>query len=141
MNRLIILSFLFVAFSASNSMAKSSCGIQPPKNTPESALSGLATVKEADAEKTALAGFSSFAGAATVANKELEVEHGCLVYSFDVQIAGHKGFEEVHVDAGTGKVLSRKHETSKQEAAEAKHEAKEAAADKAKTPTSPPAAH
>jgi hypothetical protein len=36
--------------------------------------------------------------------------------------------------------LSRKHETTRQEAAEMKHEAKEAAAEKARTPTAPPAA-
>jgi hypothetical protein len=85
-------------------------------------------VSQADAEKAALAGFANFASPATIAKSELEIEQSCLVYSFDVQIAGEKGFEEVHVDAGTGKVLSRKHETSRHEAAESKQEAKEAAA-------------
>lgn len=141
MKRIVTLSLLFVAFSASTSIANSPCGIRPPKETPESALASLATVNQADAEKAALAGFANFAVAATVAESELEVERGCLVYSFDVQVAGKKGVEEVLVDAGTGKVLSREHETSKQEAAEARHEAKKAAAAKAKTPTPPPAAH
>ncbi len=129
MKRIVTLALLFVAFSASISAAKSPCGIRPPKDTPKSALAGLATVKEADAEKAALAGFANFPGTATVAESELEVERGCLVYSFDVQVAGQKGAEEVLVDAGSGKILSRKQEPSKQEAA------------KAKTPTPPPAAH
>ena len=49
---------------------------------------------------------------------ELEVEDGCLVYSFDIKVAGKSGAEEVMVDAGNGKVLSRKHESAMKEAAE-----------------------
>ena len=74
----------------------------------------------------ALAGFADFAATATVSESELEVEHGCLVYSFDIRVTGQKGVEEVLVDAGTGKVLTRGHETSSQEAKEAKAEAEEA---------------
>ena len=135
MNRLVTLSLLFICLSVSAAAAKTPCSIHPPKDTPESALAGLAKVNKAEAEKAALAGFANFATSATVAESELEVEDNCLVYSFDVRVAGHKGVEEVLVDAGTGKVLSRKHETSKQEAAEARREAKEAAAVKAKTQT------
>jgi hypothetical protein len=40
------------------------------------------------------------------------------VYSFDIAIPGKPGIEEIIVDAGTGKVLSHKHESAKQEAAE-----------------------
>ena len=40
----------------------------------------------------------------------------CLL--FDIRVSGKKGVEEVRVDAGTGKILSHKHETQKQEAAE-----------------------
>lgn len=60
---------------------------------------------------------------------ELEAENGCLVYSFDVRVAGRSGIDEVLVDAGSGKVLQRHHESPKQEA-------DEAAADKAQKPHS-----
>jgi uncharacterized membrane protein YkoI len=47
--------------------------------------------------------------------RELEVEHGCLVYSFDIKVAGKDGTEEVLIDARTGQVLSHEHESTKQE--------------------------
>jgi len=53
-----------------------------------------------------------------ITEAELELERGCLVYSFDVHAAGHKGVTEIVVDAGTGKVLSRMDESKAQEAAE-----------------------
>lgn len=115
---------LVCAFSAG--AAEWPCTVHATKNTPDSALAGMAKVTQADAQKAALAGFSNFASPATIAESELEIERDCLVYSFDVQVAGQKGVEEVLVDAGSGKVLSRKHETSKHEAAEARHEAAEA---------------
>jgi uncharacterized membrane protein YkoI len=46
----------------------------------------------------------------TIVGAELESEHGCLIWSFDVRIAGKSGVQEVHVDAGNGNVLSVKHE-------------------------------
>jgi len=124
MNRLFPLSLLFIVFPVC--AAQLPCTIRPPKDTLESALPGLTKVTETDAQKTALAGFADFAATATVTDSELEVEHGCLVYSFDIRVAGRKGVEEVLVDAGTGKVLTREHETSSQEAKEAKAEAAEA---------------
>ena len=47
---------------------------------------------------------------ASVASGELEAEGGCLIYSFDIQIPGKQSIVEVAVDAGTGKVLAKKHE-------------------------------
>ena len=92
------------------------CSIRPSKDTPISVLPGLATVSQADAQKTALVGIK--APSTAVAEGELEVEQGCLVYSFDIRIPGKSGVEEVMVDAGTGKIISHKHETQKQEQAE-----------------------
>jgi iron-sulfur cluster repair protein YtfE (RIC family) len=54
----------------------------------------------------------------TVEEGELEVEHGCLVYSFDIRVSGKEGAEEVLIDAGTGKVLSHTHESAEEETAE-----------------------
>ena len=57
-------------------------------------------------------------GPRNVTEGELEIERGCLVYSFDIRVPGKSGIDEVMVDPGTGKVLSHTHETPRQEAAE-----------------------
>ena len=59
---------------------------------------------------------------ATVKSQELEREHGKLVYSFDLSVPGRSGIEEVQVDAISGRIVSKKHETP---AAEHKEQAKE----------------
>jgi uncharacterized membrane protein YkoI len=43
---------------------------------------------------------------------ELEREHGLLIWSFDLAVAGKRGIEEVEVDALTGKIVSVEHEGS-----------------------------
>ena len=93
------------------------CSIHPPKRARASSLPALTKVSQADAERTALASIGAPAGA-KVAEGELEVEHGCLVYSFDIRMPGQSGIEEVMVDPGTGKVISHTHESARQEAAE-----------------------
>jgi uncharacterized membrane protein YkoI len=47
---------------------------------------------------------------ATIKEVELEQEHGALVWSFDLVVAGKPGIEEVNVDALTGKIVSVEHE-------------------------------
>ena len=69
-------------------------------------------VSEAEARKTALAGIKAPSTCKT--EGELEVEQGCLVYSFDIRIPGKSGVEEIMVDAETGKIISHKHETQEQ---------------------------
>jgi uncharacterized membrane protein YkoI len=54
---------------------------------------------------------------AAITKGGLEVENGCLVYSYDVKVPGKSGFEEVIVDAGSGKVLKTEHENSTGETA------------------------
>jgi hypothetical protein len=56
---------------------------------------------------------------------ELEKEHGRLVYSFDIAAPKQSGVEEVMVDATSGKVISKKHESAAAEAKEHAAEAKE----------------
>lgn len=63
-----------------------------------------------------------------IVSKELEVEDGCLLYSFDLRLKSVQGVEEVQVDAISGKVISQKHETPEAEAAEAAADAKPAKA-------------
>lgn len=53
-----------------------------------------------------------------IKDEEIEREGGRLVYSFDIKTAGRAGIDEVLVDASTGAVLSVKHESPADEAAE-----------------------
>ncbi|HEY1435555.1 MAG TPA: hypothetical protein VGG65_09285 [Thermoanaerobaculia bacterium] len=93
------------------------CSLHPGKGATKAELEALAKVPEAEARKTALASLKD-PSHATVRASELEAEHGCLVYSYDVQIAGLRGVQEIQVDAGDGKVLSSKPESPRAEAAE-----------------------
>jgi len=43
---------------------------------------------------------------------ELEREHGVLIWSFDLTVAGKPGVEEVEVDALTGKIVGVEHEAN-----------------------------
>lgn len=81
----------------------------------DSALQAQAKVSEADARVTALAKVPS----GTVSSAELEKEHGKLVWSFDIAQARSPNVTEVQVDAISGKIVSTKVETPRQEAKEA----------------------
>ncbi|MBA3672054.1 MAG: PepSY domain-containing protein [Gemmatimonadaceae bacterium] len=65
---------------------------------------------------------------ASIRTGELEREGGTLIYSFDMKSAGKSGIDEVNIDAVTGKLVSKVHETPKDERAEAKADAKAARA-------------
>ena len=56
---------------------------------------------------------------------EIEREGGKLIYSFDMKVPHKSGIDEVNIDAMTGKLVSKQHETPKDEKAEAKIDAKE----------------
>ena len=101
------------------------CTIHPPKGASDQALSKLATVSKETAQAAALAAVKS-SSTATIASAELEAEHGCLIWSFDVKRPKLRGIQEVTVDAGSGKVLSSSHETPRDETKEATQEAAEA---------------
>lgn len=45
-----------------------------------------------------------------IQNLELEREHGKLIYSFEIKVAGKAGITEVNVDAMTGRVGPLEHE-------------------------------
>ena len=59
-----------------------------------------------------------------IESKELEKEHGKLVYSFDIRTTN--GLHEVNVDAMTGSVIDDKVETPADEAKEKQQDAKKA---------------
>jgi uncharacterized membrane protein YkoI len=60
----------------------------------------------------------------TVRSEELEKEHGKLIYSFDIVVPGKSGVEEVNVNAVTGKVVNKHHESAASERREAAKEHK-----------------
>lgn len=77
-------------------------------------LRAEAKVSYETAKKAALASVKG----GTIRSAELEREGGKLLYSFDMKRKGQPGIEEVHVDAGTGQVLSVDHEGPGTEARE-----------------------
>jgi uncharacterized membrane protein YkoI len=83
-----------------------------------------AKVKEADARAIALARVKG----GRVKSEELEREHNHLIWSYDIEVPGKAGIEEVNVDAMSGKVLAVLHEGRKLEQREALAERKEQAA-------------
>lgn len=95
------------------------CSIHPPKGASAEALAKLALIKEADARQIALTAVKADKDA-VVKSSELEAEGGCLVWSYDIKLAGKRGVEEVMVDAGNGQVLSQSHESPAKEQAEQK---------------------
>lgn len=113
----IIIGFVLVTLTGRQLYAQQTppaCSVRPKRHTPAARLPALATADQADAERTALASLKTSAPT-MFTERELEVEHGCLVYSFDIKVAGKDGTEEVLIDARTGQVLSHEHESTKQE--------------------------
>jgi len=84
-------------------------------------LKAEAKVSEQDAINTAMKEVPD----GKIESAEIEREGGKLIYSFDVKAPHKSGIEEVNVDAVSGTVVKKEHETAKQEKAEAKKEAKE----------------
>ena len=99
------------------------CSVHLKNNAPASELQRLTKVTMAQARATALS--AVMAPPSAVVEGELEVEHGCLIYSFDIRVPQRRDISEVWVDPGTGKVLSRTQETPAQQAAEGARDAAE----------------
>lgn len=57
-----------------------------------------------------------------VRGEELEREGGRLIYSYDIEVPGEAGVQEVNVDAMTGQVVATTHEGPAKEKAEASRE-------------------
>jgi len=118
MKRITGLALMFlVAIAATVSATPRTCTIHPKSGATSEELAAMAKVTRPDAQRSALATLKD-PSKATVKDAELEAEGGCLVYSFDIEVAGKTGVQEIQIDAGDGKVLSSKHETPKAEAAE-----------------------
>lgn len=91
-----------------------------PANS-DSALAAQAKITKAAATTTALAKVPG----GVVKSVELEREHGKLIYSFDITVAGKSGVDEVQVNAIDGSVVSVVHENAKAEKKEAQAEKSE----------------
>src|SRR3979409_1042987 len=102
MNRSRILSSLAMTLLTGSTLlaAGMPCSIHPKKGAKKDELAAMAKISQDDAQKAALASLKD-SSKATVKEAELEAEHGCLVYSFDIAVEGQSGVEEVMVDAGT----------------------------------------
>ena len=116
MDPLALFAIALLSVSIPTSAAKLYCSIHPARDTPASAFAGLSRISPDDASKAALASIK--APSKQLTRRNLEVEQGCLVYSFGIQISGKKTVEEILVDAGTGIVIVHKHETANLEQAE-----------------------
>jgi len=95
-------------------------GAQTAKKETQAQLRKEAKVSMTTARATALKEVPN----GRVSKSALEREDGKLVYSFDIKVPGKSGWEEINVDAATGAVASREHETPKMEAKEVKAAAK-----------------
>lgn len=100
----------------------------------EAQLAKEAKITEAAARATALA---SVPGGKVKAH-ELEKEDGKLIYTFDIEVAGKPGIEEVHVDAITGKMIKMEHESPAKEKSEADADKAKGAKAPAKAPPKKP---
>ena len=116
---------LLVSFPLISGAATTECAAKVSPKMTNTQMKKMAKISMADALSTAteLVGKSKLN---KVMSKELEVEDGCLLYSFDLQLHSAEGVEEVFIDAISGKVLSQKHETPAAEAAEKVADDKEA---------------
>ena len=90
------------------------------------ALRREARISEAAARATALKEVPG----GTIKSSELEREHGKLIYSFDISVAGKSGVEEVNVNAIDGSIVAHEHENAAAARKEAAQEVKQKKAKK-----------
>jgi uncharacterized membrane protein YkoI len=118
---------LLAALPLAAAADKLDCSIKAKKT--DNAAS-LAKVNEPAARKSAID--SVKVKGATVVKGEIEVEDGCVVYTYDLSVPGKSGTQEVVVDAGNGNVLKSKHESAAKEAVEKAADKAKALGEKAK---------
>ena len=84
MNKSLVVIALLAPFGAS--AAKLPCSIHPKASIADADLPALAKVTHADAQITALKAVD--VASASVSSSDLESEGGCLIYAFDIKLAG-----------------------------------------------------
>lgn len=115
-------------FAARAAEAQAAPAAKPMKEEKPGMLA-RARVTPDSARKLALAQVAN----GTINEQEIEEEHGKLLYSFDIKVAGRSGIEEIQIDALSGALVSHEHETPRQSAQERAADARAAA----KKPTRP----
>ena len=85
--------------------ARLECAIHPPRGASQAELTRLAKITQAEAAKRAMA-FASPSKPSSVISSDVEVQDGCLVWSFLLRFQDRHGAQEIVIDAGDGKVLS-----------------------------------
>jgi uncharacterized membrane protein YkoI len=128
MKRFLIAAAVALPFAVH--AADMNCSIKAKKATSKSQQTAMAKVNDDAARKAALDKVA--VSGATISKGGLEVEEGCLVYTYDVKVPNKGGAEEVFVDAGTGEVLKVDHESAAKEAAEKAGDKVKSTAKKAK---------
>ncbi len=100
MNKLLLVTLLTLS-SFPALAANMNCTTQPAKGAEQTSFATLAKITLTEAEKTALAKVGAKYGKAAlkIQSSELEIERGCLVYSFDIKVVGRRGVEEIFIDA------------------------------------------
>ncbi len=118
----LLAAFAGIAMMATPAAAQTKRGAAAAHET-QAQLQAQAKITMVDARAKALAKVPN----GTIKSEELEREHGKLLYSFDIGVAGKSGIDEVQVDAITGKMIGGVvHESAAAEKREAAMEAKEA---------------
>lgn len=118
MKRIILAALVaapFAVAAAGPDKAFANCSTKASHLTKKTELMKAAKVSEADAKKAALGTAGS---GASIVKGGIEVESGCLVYSYHVKGGGQSGQTEVFVDAGTGTVLKQEKESALRAAVE-----------------------
>lgn len=98
------------------------CSVRPATPVIAGELRKLAKISQPDAEQIARSALKT-TRAISLVSAELELERGCLVWSFDLKVSSRQGVREVWVDAGDGRVLASRYESARQEAEEQKADA------------------
>ncbi len=109
--RLLALMSMLVGASL---IASNAAAAQAPFKEEKPGLMARARITPDSARKLALARVPN----GKIAEEELEEENGKLVFSFDITVAGKTGVDEVQINALTGALVSRTHESPKAQARE-----------------------
>lgn len=104
---------LALAVPAVPAFAAWQCSIHPSSTASDAQLRSMAKVPKMRAEDIAV---RHVGHGARIASAEIEAEHGCLIWSFDLKVPGRNGVEEANIDAGNGSVLAVHHESASSEA-------------------------
>jgi len=123
---------LIAVFGASTLLA-GAASAQAAKPSTHAAVDAKLRAEAKVSETTARATALEEVPHGVVQSSELEREGGKLIYSFDIEVPGKSGIEEVNVNAVTGALEAHEHETPAKEKEEAAMERREAATPKKHT--------